>query len=242
MAATRERTATRNGGRPAMPKIGVARMQAALQLVEDLVDEHTDLFIAKGQEFRDRYRNGNDRPFTAVEITQIAAGLGASLADAKGQIGEAGLSHHDEPTPQEVMFAAGVATAPAFLRSLLRLTALLELPKDEFDDARENDQLDEAITERARGYEDEDLDLEEMRARAAVALEHLSAATGVTPGKAWEMVTKTVTQGFGQALAVLTMPPSPSSLSGSSTDSAATTADSPAPTSSTASPGGTPSA
>lgn len=235
-ATTSGRTRARNGsGAPAMPKLTVARLEEALLLVEQLVSEHTDVFVKAGQDYRERHRDGTSRPLNADEIARIALGLGVNLASADAQIQEAGLTHHDEPEPQEVLLAAGVATAPAFLRAAMRLTALLEMSPDTFEDAREAGTLREAVAELVNEYGP--LDVPQMRARAAAALEHLSVNTGVAPGKAWEVVTRTVTQGLGQALAMLAASRPESSLSAPSTDSAAAMEGSPAAQSSTTSPG-----
>lgn len=215
MATDRGEGATR-----ALPVIRVARFREATRLAEQLVRENTDAFVAAGQEYRERHRDAAARPLTEFEVAQVARGLGKTLAETKAEVDDAGLFHVDEPEPQEVLLAAGVQTADAFLDAALRFVALLELPEAEFAVAREEDQLDEAIAKGVR--ELEDLDLQEARQRAQRALEHLAAAGGVEPGKAMGLVVRTVWQALQQAMTfLLTSSTSPTE---SSTPSPAPTA------------------
>lgn len=236
MAATAQRPSTRKGaGAAVLPPVSVFKFQEAQYLLEQLVDEHTDTFVAAGQAYRDRHREGTRRPLDATEIAAIAAGLGVSLQQADEQITEAGLTHHDEPQPQELLLAAGVATFPAFMSGALRFVALLEMPDDDVEHHAEAGTLPEELERRAQALRR--LDLKEARTRANAALEHLAAAAGVTPGKARALLTGPVMQALWQAMTHLTSP----SASASSTSSPASTAGAVAQ-SSTAPPGGTPGA
>lgn len=235
MAATKRAGAT---GARSLPPMTVARFREITELVERLVEGHTDAFIAAGQRYRDRHREQTSRPLNAMEIGQIAAGLSTSLADARDQIEEAGLTHHDEPVAHEFLLAAGVATAPAFLTSALRIVALLEMPADTFEQARETESLDETIDEAVVDLEA--LELDDARLRAAAAMDYLASKTGVAQGKAWSLVARTVWQGLQQAMGHLTTGPE-TWLTLSSTDSPPTTTG-PDETSSTDSPGLRPAA
>jgi hypothetical protein len=87
-------------------------------------------------------------------------------------------------------------------------------------------------------YDDEDV--EEVRERAGRAFNLLASKAGVEPGKAWALVGQTVWKALQQAVTQLNGARPATSLSTSSTPSAAATEDSPDGTSSTTSPGPTP--
>lgn len=235
MAATAQRPRTRNGaGAVVLPPVSVARFEEAQRLLEQLVAENTDTFIAAGQAYRERHREGTSRPLNAQEIASIASGLGVSLAQANEAIDEAGLTHHDQPEPQELLIAAGIATARTFTEGVRRFVALMELPEDAFEMACETGTLDEVVLEASTELRKSDLK-DDARPRAARAMEHLAEAAGVEPGKARALLTGPVIQALWQAMTHLTSP----SASESSTSSPASTAGTGAP-SSTAPAGATP--
>jgi hypothetical protein len=239
-AGKASRSSSTNGTRPAapaLPKITVMRFEDAGQLLERLYDDNVDTFIARGQDYRDRHRGATSRPLTVQETVMVAGGLSATIAEAQEQIDEAGLTNHDEPSTGEVLLAAGLSTAPAFMRSVRRLVALIELDPDVYRQAREQglDGLWAAVDAAAEQLLE--LDLDEGRARAQRALEHLADSAGVPAGKAWGLVANTVWQAMSQAAHQL----GERMRSASSTSSAASTADSPEPKSSTSSATETPS-
>lgn len=225
---------------PTLPVLTVARFEQAALLLERLIDENTDLFIGRMQSYRERQRAASSRRLTPDEAAGVAAGLAASLGpDADlvqtvEDIQESGLRAVDEPSPQEVLLAAGAATAPAFLSAALRLVALLELPADVFERAYETDALDAAVDDHVQALRA--LDLEEARARAVSALDHLSVKAGAGSGEGMRLLTGAVRQALSQAAMEMTP-----TLSGSSslTGSPPPT-DGSAETSSTAPAGATP--
>lgn len=186
-----------------LPPLTVARFEQCALLMERLIDENTDVFTARMVAYRDRQRAAGARRLTADEAASVAAGLAAGLGAEADlvqvaedvQAGE--LRAVDEPQPLEVLVAAGVATAPAFLGAALRLVALLELPAGVFEDAYEAGTLDAAIEDHAK--ELRALDLEEARARAACALDHLSVKAGAGPGEGMRLLARTVWQALQQA-------------------------------------------
>lgn len=232
-------TAAKPAAVPALPAISVARFEEGLLLVERMVAENTSVFIQHAQDYRAEHRKATDRPLSAVEAAQIAAGVldERSPEDrAAAFLGHEGLRAYDEPAPTEVLLAAGVATAPAFLRAALRVTALIEMPDGTFEEARElrtlNDEID-AHVETLRG-----LGLQEARERASAALDHFGKAAGVEPGKAWGLLARSVWQALQQAVSQLNL--DQESPSSSLIDSAANT-DGPDEPSSTTPPIATPS-
>ena len=223
---------------PALPPLTVARFEQATLLMERLVDENTDVFVGRMQAYRERQRAATSRRLTADEAAGVAAGLAASMSDDADlvsvaedvQAGE--LRAVDEPSAHEVLLAAGVATAPAFLNAALRLVALIELPSDIFEAAYEDDTLDAAIEAHVKTLRA--LDLDEARARAVSALDYLSEKAGAGSGEGLRLLTRVVWQALNQAAEQMT--PVISSGLASLTGSPPPT-DGPTDTSSTASSG-----
>ena len=206
-----------------LPPISVARFEEALGLVELMVAENQKTFIEHGQRFREQHRETTGRHLNAIEAVQVAAGvLDDRTPEDRAAAFQAhdGLRAYDEPGQQEVLLAAGVATAPALLHATLRVVALIELDDTEFQEARESDRLVPVLD--AKVGELRQLGLKEARVRAAAALEHLADEVGVEPGKAWALVASSVWQALTQAMTQL----SPGTPSGSSslTDSPPSTA------------------
>jgi hypothetical protein len=205
--------------KPKLPPVTVARFDVAIELVEALVDEQTDTFIAKGQEYRDRHREGTTRKLTAQESAQVASAM-ASLGDLNPvsvavAVQESDLRGYDEPEPVEILLRAGVATAPAALASVLRFVALVEMPADVFMAAREADGLDGALDEAVKPMAYAELDgTGGMRARAVAAFEHFGRAAGAE-GKALSLFPRALWQAVQQATSSLGLIRAPSSLTGS---------------------------
>jgi hypothetical protein len=219
-AAARRRAAATGRSLPLLPPVTVARFEEALALVEQLVDEQTDVFIAKAQDYRERHRNGTERALSAAEAVQIAAGLASAVAappvDVAVALQQSDLRAYDEPEPVELLMRAGVATAPAFMGAVQRFVALIEMPADTFRAAREAQTLEQALTDAATAMAYEDLDgTDGARARAARALEHFTAAAGASPGKAWSLLPRALWQAVQQATSALGLAQGPSSLIGS---------------------------
>jgi hypothetical protein len=242
MAATKTRAgATARRPSVALPPITVARFDEATRLVERLIEEKQDVFAAAGQRFAETHREATSRRLTALEAAQLAAitlndGQDATAAAEAYQASE--LRAYDAPQPHEVLAAAGVATAPAFIDVAKRFTALIELPADVFRDAREDGRLDEAIDAYVLEVLDE-LDMDDARPRARAALEHYSKAAGAqSAGEAWGLLTRAVGQAFNQAMT--TIGPTLQGSGSSSLTGSPPSTDGPDETSSTTSPGGTP--
>lgn len=212
--------------------VTVARFEQAMQLLERLMDENTDLFISKMQQFRERHREGTDRQLSPDEAAQVAAALSMAVDEEERDavalaesVQGSGLRAYDQPSQQEVLLAAGVSTAPAFIGAALRLVALMELPEDVFEEAYDAGTLDEAIAEHVK--ELRRLDLEEARTRAKDALELLAAKSGAGSGEGVRSLVAAIWRALTQAAETTT--PSEgwglSSLTGSlePTDGAAAT-------------------
>lgn len=212
--AARKPAAPRAPRAPVLPPVTVARFEEAMRLLEQVVDEQTDVFIARGQAYREKHRDGTSRPLSAEEAGSIAAGLAVAhgeppIAFAE-QLQASDLRAHEQPEPVEVLLAAGVATAPAFTTAVLRLVALVEMPAIEFrahvDDGTLSDALDAACEELRW------VDLaEEGLGRAHAAFEHFARAAGVEPGKAVGLVSRAVWQALNQAMSSLGVSASSSS-------------------------------
>lgn len=191
-----------------LPPLTVARFEQATLLMERLVDENTDVFVGRMQAYRERQRAATSRKLTPDEAASVAAGLAASLSDDADLVSVAedvqagGLRAVDEPSSHEVLLAAGVATAPAFLNAALRLVALIELPADIFEAAYEDETLDVAIELHVKDLRA--LDLDEARARAVCALDYLSLKAGAGSGEGLRLLARVVWQALNQAAEQMT--------------------------------------
>lgn len=233
MATTRAR-ATRGAParaprRPALPPITVAKLEETGHLLERLIAENQSVFIAHGQRHKEAHRDGTSRPLNAAEAAQIAVAMvdaadGSDRVRLAEQLQQSSLRAYDEPDMREVLLAAGVATAPAFLRAALDVVALVEMPIDEFEDACESDTLEEAIADRAR--ELRRLPLQAARERAARALQHYGDSAGVGVGEALRLLAGTVWQALTMAATHLAGPSGRSQLIDSAESSASTDATS----------------
>lgn len=216
-----------------LPVLTVARFEEALALIERMVAQDKSVFIAHAQAYREEHRDKTLRPLNAVEAASVAAGfLDERLPEDRAAAFQAheGLKAYDEPQPLEVLLAAGLSTAPAFLRAALRVTALIELPAQTFEQAREAGQLDAAVDQQAETLRA--LSLDEARTRAGAALEHFGAAAGVKPGEAMGLLGRSVWQALTQAMSEVNQSML-ASASSWSTDSPASTDGPAAPFSTT---------
>lgn len=209
--------------RPALPAVTVARFQEALTLLDRLVDEQADLFIDKGQQYRQRHRAGTERKLNADEAAQVAAAMASAvgaealppvvLAEA---VQASDLRAYDEPQPVELLLAAGVATAPAAMQAARRFVALIEMPADTFREARDAGRLGAALDDAIRESEYDDLaGPDGARERAQAALEHFSQASGAGQGKAMGLLIRAWWQAMKQAIEGLGLTQPTSSLIGS---------------------------
>jgi hypothetical protein len=108
------------------------------------------------------------------------------------------LRAYDQPGQTEILVAAGVSTAPAFIKAALRLVALLELPEDEFEAAYDAETLPAAIDGGVK--ELRKLDLAEARIRAKGALELLAEKSGAESGEGLRSLVQVVWRALNQAV------------------------------------------
>jgi hypothetical protein len=222
-----------------LPKVTVGKFRRASELLERMARENTSRFAGAMGDYRAEHRERNSRPLNPAEAAQLAAALAESMpevaedpAAAAAQLQASDLRAYDEPQPQEVLFAAGAATAPAFLELATRFMCLVEMPSDVFKQACREDELDDRLDEAVA--ELDDVDVAEARERAGRALAHFSGKVGVSGPKAWELLGRTIVGSLLEA-AKRTSPSTQSSL----TSSAASTPASPETTSSSGSPSAT---
>lgn len=192
-----------------LPTIDVAKLEEIGYLLERTVDENTDLFISKGNAFKERHRAGTKRPLSWEEAAQVA---GAIVGDDRSveELAEAfqsreGLYAYDEPDAREVLFQAGIATAPAAIVAARKLVALIEMAPDVFWEAYDDTAaggpqpgLDEAINTGAKALLR--LDSHTARERASAALMHFAAAVGDDSGKGPWLMAKSLWQALSQAM------------------------------------------
>lgn len=232
------RSPSRNGTAPKvkLPPVTVAKLEETGRLLERVVATNQSLFVQKGQEYRTIHREGSSRPLSPLEAAQVAAVLAdENTVETAQQVQDGTLRAYDEPDAREILVAAGLGAAPAFLEACREVVALVEMPSDEFRTACENDTLEQAIEARMRDLRY--LELREGRERASAAFAHYAESAGFKPGEALSLPVQAVWQALQGAMSNLTDVSPLSQL----TDSAASTEGSPDPTSSTSSPGETPS-
>lgn len=210
-------------GLPPLPPITGSKMRSALVQLDLMVELNAGEFIEHGQAYRQQHRDATSRPLTAIEVAQIAAAFDAPLPQVKKDIDRAKLTAHDEPQPMEILARATVATSPALYDSVLRLTALLEMPNTDYANARDRGDLDTALTTAVAHMDDEELGV--LRQRVGRAWGHLGEAMGHEPGKAWGLIAqtlwKTISQGMSQlATAAATASSTSSTSSPQPTDGA----------------------
>lgn len=185
-------------------KITVARFESAMLLLEELVAENTDLFIGKIHEYREKHRAGTDRALSPEEAAQVAAALSVAMTDGRdpvkvaAEVQASDLRAYDQPGQTEILVAAGVSTAPAFIKAALRLVALLELPEDEFEAAYDAETLPAAIDGGVK--ELRKLDLAEARGRAKTALELLAEKSGAEGPEGLRSLVQVIWRALNQAV------------------------------------------
>lgn len=238
MSQPRKRQATKpRVVKPPLAPLSVAHFEQALQLIEALVDEETDVFVAAGHRYRERHRQGTERRLTAQEAAQIAG----AMADAAGlppitvavAVQESDLRGYDEPDAKEVLMASGAATAPAFMRTVKRFVALVEMPVSELEEASEAGRLDDAIDKAVKGMTY--MPLTEARERAQRAFDHFATEAASSSGKVLALLARGWWTAAQQAMTSMGYKSEPSSLTGSPPDITG-----PGETSSTAPPIATP--
>ncbi len=206
-----------------LPPLSVAHFEKALELVEKLINEETDVFVAAGQRYRERHREGTERRLTAQEAAQIAG----AMADAAGlppitvavDVQESDLRGYDEPDAKEILLASGAATAPAFMRTVKRFVALVEMPTDELERACESDTLDDAIDTAVKAMAYLPLSGPDgARARAQRAFDHFAVEAASSTGKALALLARGWWTAMTQAMTSLGYKSESSSLTGSPPD------------------------
>ena len=242
MPAARTAALRKGGGRSSstaktLPPITVAKLEETGRLLERVVSENQSLFIEKGQRYREDHAQAARRPLTPLESAQFAAVLSTEADPVKTaeEVQNSSLQAIDQPGGREILLAAGIGAAPAFLVAVRRVVALVEMPSADFEEACEHGTLDEAVHDRAN--ELLKLTLTAARKRASAAFAHYATSAGFDPGEAWRLPVQAVWQALSGAMSQLVDDSALSRL----TDSAASTEDSPESTSSTDSGGPTPS-
>jgi hypothetical protein len=219
----------------ALPEITVGKFEDAAKLVEELVQEKASVFVDALARYRNTHRDGMLRPLNALEAAQITSAMAEALSDEQkadlagtaAEIQDSGLRAYDEPGEKEVLLAAGLSTAPAFMDAARRLVALIEMPDDLYEAACTDGRLFEAIREAAD--ELRKLPLAKGRERASRALGHFSETAGVdSSGKAWAHIGRIVLTALTQAVGASFSTSSTSSLV--DTTGASETSDSEPPT------------
>lgn len=204
-----------------LPPITVAKFEETGKLLERVVKENQSLFIEHGQEYRTKHRAGTSRPLTPAEATQLAVAItdGEDTIKRAENMQASSLRAYDEPSGREILLAAGIGVAPAFIRAATDVVALIEMPPDDFEEASEDGNLDRAI--KARASELRKLPLPQARERASAAFAHYAQSAGFEPGEAWGLPVQAVRQAITTAMDHLT----DASPSSQLIDSAESTAD-----------------
>lgn len=190
-----------------LPPVTVSRFEQVTLLIQRLASEKTDVFVAAMGDYAQQRRHATARGLTHTEAAaaaaQIAQQLGRTDVGAvAAEIQQSGLQASDPPEPRELLLAAGVRTAPAFLDVALQVCALIEMDADSFDAAVEGARLDGAIDDLTTQLRR--LPMSEARARAGRALEHFTReTTGGSPGEAWSLLTGTVWEAIRAAITSL---------------------------------------
>lgn len=190
-----------------LPPVSLARFKEASRLIERLADEKRDVFLDRMQDYRDAHADRTRRELSAAEAAQIAAAMMSdedpvSLAE---RVQESKLRAIDPPDAAEVLLVAGASTAPEFLDAAARFVALMELPSDVFEAARESgpDALDGALTDAVAALDD--LPMEQVRARATQAFAAFAreAGAGDDPGEAVRLLWRLIGQALQEAAGML---------------------------------------
>lgn len=182
-----------------LPPVTVARFEQVTTLIERLAQEKTSIFFDAMNSHLERHRAATQRPLTPQEAVGLATTVSGQLGrddliDLTAEIQASEIRETgDTPNGNEILLAAGLRTAPAFVDAALRVCALIELPVVEFDAALDADDLDTAISKHAATLRK--LQMADARERASAALTHFTTQVGgATPGEAWSLLTSTVWQ------------------------------------------------
>lgn len=188
----------------ALPPVTVAKFEEVGRLVQQLVDENESLFIERGQRYREQHRETSSRRLSPEEAVQVAVAAEdeRTVEDRAAAFQSAELRAYDEPDVREVMAAAGVATAPAFVKATRRAVALIEMDLDTFEKAYEAGVLDEAVDSAAKALMK--VELGAARERAEKALAHFAEAAGADTGKGLGLLVRALWQALSQAMDHLT--------------------------------------
>jgi hypothetical protein len=193
-----------------LPPIKTGKFTEGLGLVEEVVSANVSAFVGAGQRYREQHRAATTRELAATEVATIANGLGSTLAEAKSQLGLAGIRAYDEPNGQEILFAGLTGSSAAMVRAVMRLTALVEMDTASFKEACKEDRLAAAIDDAVAVLDD--LDLSETRVRAAAAWDHFAKAMGYESGKGLTLIAKTLWAAISAAMRQMAPTPPESSF------------------------------
>jgi hypothetical protein len=195
------------GGKPAaartLPPVTVARLLAATERIDGIVEKKADIFAIRGQRYREVWRERSERSLSPDEVAQVAGALGAALGredvtELLTEVSASDLRTKSDPPRLEVLLAAGLATAPALIDACLEFVALLELPADVFEDADANNDLDAALAEPIVKLRQ--LELAEANVRARAAFSHLGAAAGTSQGEAVGLILRALGTSLSTAI------------------------------------------
>jgi hypothetical protein len=233
-AASPRKGAGRSSSKHKFPPVTVAKLEETGRLLERVISENQDVFIRKGQEYKDAHREGSRRPLTAPESGQVAAVIARETnpVEVAEELQNGDLYAYDEPDRREVLLAAGAGTAPEFMVAVRQVVALIEVPNAEFKAAYEADEVDDGgkLRELIGTYAKplRELELADARTRASAAFDHYAQAAGFESGEALGLPIRAVWQALQGAMSSLV----DGSQSSQLIDSAASTAGSPGTTSS----------
>ncbi len=176
---------------PKLPPVTVARLQAAAAQIDGIIVDKANLFAERGGLYVAAFREHSERDLNPDEIAQLAGALGASLGrddlpELLREVQDSGIRTRNDPPRGEVLLAAGLATAPAFVDACLSFVALIELPADEFEVAFDDGTILLALAEPIKQLRR--LGLSEANVRARAAFAHLASEAGQTPGEAVSLI------------------------------------------------------
>lgn len=142
----------------ALPPVTVAKVRHALDLLDQLQDEHRDRFLERMQTHRDTAREFTARPLAAGEALEAALlsapRLGVEGADGvtrlAADIQASELRMTTEPDGRELLAAAVTSLGGAAFDTALRFVALIELPASEMEQHAEAGTLFEHLDHVAR--------------------------------------------------------------------------------------------
>lgn len=218
MAAGKEETPA--GGR-GLPPVTVAKLEETFDLLELLVAEHQDAFLARGQSYRDAHRKATSRKLRAEEAMQLAVAMSEDPAEqikrAEEIQNDSSLVAYDEPAPIETLVASVMGMGSRTLKVLRQIIALVEMEPAVFEEACETGRLRPVVDERAAALRGMEAGV--LRDRGGAALAHYAAAAGLSPGEAMSLPLDTVWRALKTAASEMTSGSPQSSL----TDSAAST-------------------